>query len=421
MKLVERFVEIGYWPTSRKTVLWSGVLLALHGVAWLGVWASESSAGGAPADRALVHVIIGTWSVALAASMALALLPALRGEDARWTAYAFTLLYSSPVVPLLYVLDDGAVLTYMPIIALFATVFFDEHFGAIALLYMVLAWVASMALSAFGALPNGARFLAHFSPRAAELALHSALLLLAQTFILMTMLCVLMVSARRVQERRLAEARDAIRRYVPAQIADAILAGRHEPDSKHERRKLTIFFSDIVGFTALSEELEPEDLSRVLNEYFAEMMKIAHRHGGTVDELSGDAILVLFGAPHATDDRDHALRAVRMALEMQAAMAGLNARWRAAGITESLSVRMGVNTGVVTIGNFGSPDRMKYAALGKHVNLAARIQQHCQPGRVLISQSTWLLVQEQVRCAPAGEVQFKGIQKPVMTYHAEPA
>ncbi|MGH8693208.1 MAG: adenylate/guanylate cyclase domain-containing protein, partial [Burkholderiales bacterium] len=242
-------------------------------------------------------------------------------------------------------------------------------------------------------------------------------------FLLIFALIVLLILARRAQQARLDDAyrqldRSAklIRRYVPSQLADKIIKGEHSEDSRPERAKLTIFFSDLVGFSEIAEEMEPEDLSRVLNEYFSEMTAIAQKHGGTVDELSGDAILIFFGAPVATNDKDHALRAVRMATDMQQAMGALNARWRAAGITEVLQVRMGINTGVVTIGNFGSPDRMKYAALGKHVNLAARIQAECEPGRVLISQSTWLLVSDQVQCTPKGETQFKGIAKPVMTY-----
>ena len=166
----------------------------------------------------------------------------------------------------------------------------------------------------------------------------------------------------------------------------------------------------------IAEELEPEDLSRVLNEYFTEMTGIAHRHGGTVDELSGDAILVFFGAPHATDDKDHALRAVRMATEMQQEMVTLNARWRSLGIAETISVRMGISTGVVTVGNFGSPERMKYAVLGKHVNLAARLQTNCQPGNILLSHATWLLIEDQIPCVQKGEMQLKGINKPVMAY-----
>ena len=146
------------------------------------------------------------------------------------------------------------------------------------------------------------------------------------------------------------------------------------------------------------------------------MTTIAHKHGGTVDELSGDAILIFFGAPNATNDKEHALRAVKMALEMQKSVDVLNHKWRAAGITEMLYVRMAINTGVVTIGNFGSPDRMKYAALGKHVNVAARLQSHCEPGKILMSQSTWLLINDQLECSPKGELQLKGIRKPVMSY-----
>jgi class 3 adenylate cyclase len=204
-----------------------------------------------------------------------------------------------------------------------------------------------------------------------------------------------------------------IRRYVPEQVADAVLSGANETVERHERRKLTIFFSDLVGFTDLSEELEPEDLANVLHDYFTEMNAIARKHGGTVDDLVGDAILVLFGAPERTDDRDQALRAVRMAVEMQEAMGPLNQRWEAAGIPETLRVRMGINTGVATVGNFGSAERTKYTALGKQVNVAARIQAQCDPGKVLISHPTWLLVRDEIACTPMGELTLKGLHKPM--------
>ena len=118
----------------------------------------------------------------------------------------------------------------------------------------------------------------------------------------------------------------------------------------------------------------------------------------------------------SVDNKDHALRVVHMATDMQRAMVGLNARWRDVGITEIISVRMGINTGVVTIGNFGSPERMKYAVLGKHVNLAARLQSNCVPGSILLSQATWLLVQDEIPCTQKGKMQLKGINKPVMAY-----
>jgi class 3 adenylate cyclase len=202
-------------------------------------------------------------------------------------------------------------------------------------------------------------------------------------------------------------------------VAERVIDGQDAGLAQHERRRLTIFFSDLVGFTTISEVLEPEDLSKVLNEYFSEMTAIARRHGGTVDELSGDAILIFFGAPQQTDDQDHAVRAVRMALEMQRTMMTLNERWRASGITEPLHMRVGINTGLVTVGNFGSPERMKYAVLGKHVNIAARLQAGCEPGKVLLSHATWLLVRDHVACTPKGEQVLKGISKPVVVYQPE--
>jgi class 3 adenylate cyclase len=221
------------------------------------------------------------------------------------------------------------------------------------------------------------------------------------------------------QKSQLQTSQLLLRRYVPEQVADAVVSNRSEAIERHERRKLTIFFSDLVGFTDLSDEMEPEDLATVLHDYFTEMSAIARRHGGTVDDLIGDAVLVLFGAPDFTDDRDQALRAVRMAVEMQAAMGALNQRWESAGIPEALSVRMGINTGLATVGNFGSAERTKYTALGKQVNVAARIQSQCEPGEVLISHPTWLLVREEITCMPKGELVLKGLRKPMPAYEVQ--
>jgi class 3 adenylate cyclase len=221
------------------------------------------------------------------------------------------------------------------------------------------------------------------------------------------------------QQTQLEASQRLLRRYVPEQVADAVLSNRSDAIGRHERRKLTIFFSDLVGFTDLSDEMEPEDLATVLHDYFTEMSAIAHKHGGTVDDLIGDAVLVLFGAPDFTDDRDQALRAVRMAVEMQEAMAALNRRWASAGIPETLTVRMGINTGVATVGNFGSAERTKYTALGKQVNIAARIQARCEPGHILIGHTTWLLVRDDIPCTPKGELELKGLRKPMPAYDVQ--
>lgn len=219
--------------------------------------------------------------------------------------------------------------------------------------------------------------------------------------------------------QRLDEGATLIARYVPTELAEDILAGRVTSDDGYERRRITVFFSDLVGFSDVADELEPEDLALLINGYFTAMTDIARRHGGTVDELQGDALLIFFGAPRRTEDRENALNAVRMAREMQAALPDLYRTWESSGITQHLSVRMGIDTGVVTVGNFGSLSRLKYAALGKHVNIAARLQAQCSPGRILLSKSTWLLVRDEVPCEERGELDLKGMHTPVEAFEVK--
>jgi class 3 adenylate cyclase len=243
--------------------------------------------------------------------------------------------------------------------------------------------------------------------------------------VLLVVLCFIYISSDRLEDHQhrlartseqLSRATDLISRYVAAQVAEQILCGNYGAVERQERRKLTIFFSDIKGFTEIADRVEPEDLSRVLNEYLGEMTEIAGRHGGTIDKFVGDAIMILFGAPQATDDRDHALRAVRMAVEMQARMVGLRARWQSEGIVDTLHVRIGVNTGVASVGNFGTKGRMDYTAIGRQVNLAARLQASCEPDDVLISHATAVLVQDEIPCIARGEIAVKGFVQPVKVY-----
>ena len=220
----------------------------------------------------------------------------------------------------------------------------------------------------------------------------------------------------RQREFEVAQANEVIRRYVPSQLADQILSGEYTSTRSHERRKLTVFFSDIKGFTATADELESEDLSRILNEYLSEMSTIAHEFGGTIDKFVGDAIMIFFGAPTATNDKDHAIRAVRMAMKMQQRMDALANKWYNEGIQSPFAIRVGINTGTATVGDFGSDGRMNYTAIGNQVNLAARLESECKPGKILISHSTWALVREEITCLATGELNVKGIHYPVKVY-----
>jgi class 3 adenylate cyclase len=230
------------------------------------------------------------------------------------------------------------------------------------------------------------------------------------------------------RERQLAEsseqlgrANDIISRYVASQLVSQVRSGKYDVLDRRERRKLTLFFSDIEGFAATADLTEPEDLATLLNEYLAEMTAIGERHGATIDKFVGDAIMIFFGAPVVTSDQDHAVRAVRMASEMQKRMTELEAKWRRQGFERPFRIRIGINTGHANIGNFGSAERMDYTAIGRQVNLAARLQTHCEPGRILISHSTWVLVQDDVACTPKGEIQVKGFHQPVRVYEVEVA
>jgi len=215
---------------------------------------------------------------------------------------------------------------------------------------------------------------------------------------------------------RLRRATTLIRRYVPAQLAEKILAGEHTGTGHPERRKVTLFFSDVASFTNTADRMEAEDLSALLNEYLSEMAAIADDFGATVNQFVGDGIMIFFGAPEVTSDRDHALRAVRMALAMQRRMTELGEKWFAEGIQTPFRIRVGINTGVASVGDFGSAGRTTYSAIGNQTNLTARIQEHCEPGRVLISHTTWALVNDEIPCEERGEIEVKGLHYPVRVY-----
>ena len=207
-----------------------------------------------------------------------------------------------------------------------------------------------------------------------------------------------------------------ISRYLSPQIYKSIFSGQKDVTIQTERKKLTIFFSDIQGFTATTERLQPEEITALLNEYFTEMSKIALSHGGTIDKFVGDAMLIFFGDPETRGDAEDAKACLRMAIEMQDRIAGLNAKWRNAGIEQPFRVRMGINTGYCNVGNFGSDDRMDYTIIGAEANLAARLQAVAQAGHIVVSYETYALVRDAVVAQSLPPITMKGISREVVPY-----
>src|SRR5262249_22720928 len=162
------------------------------------------------------------------------------------------------------------------------------------------------------------------------------------------------------------------------------------------RKELTIFFSDIAGFTETAERLESEHLTQLLNHYLTEMSKIALSHGATIDKYVGDAIVIFFGDPETRGVKEDALACVEMAIAMRKRLHELRAVWRASGIEKPLQCRIGINTGYCTVGNFGSEDRMEYTIIGGGVNLASRLEAAATPGEILISYETYAHVRHRI-------------------------
>jgi class 3 adenylate cyclase len=206
-----------------------------------------------------------------------------------------------------------------------------------------------------------------------------------------------------------------LRRFLPQHVADGLLEGELEPEEAFARRKITSLFADMVGFTDLSESLEPEELALVLNDYLREMSALAVAHGGALDNFIGDGLMVVFGAPLPSQEGAQALAAVRTAFGMRDRARELAAEVRGRGIPADLQIRVGINTGHCTVGVFGSELLQSYTAIGTPINLAARLQAEAPRDGILCGFSTHALIQERVR-ARALSMTVRGIAGPIEAY-----
>ncbi|MGE3332763.1 MAG: adenylate/guanylate cyclase domain-containing protein [Rhodospirillaceae bacterium] len=216
--------------------------------------------------------------------------------------------------------------------------------------------------------------------------------------------------------QKLATLSKQLSRYLSPQIYESIFEGRQAVEISTKRKQLTVFFSDIKDFTATTENLQPEELNFLLNDYLTKMTTIALKYGATIDKYVGDAMLVFFGDPSSRGVQEDAIACVKMAVVMQREMIDLRAKWIDMGYSRPIHMRIGINTGFCNVGNFGSDTRMDYTIIGAEVNLAARLESICEPDGVVISGHTYQLVKNEIDATPQNPIQVKGISKPVTPY-----
>ena len=212
--------------------------------------------------------------------------------------------------------------------------------------------------------------------------------------------------------RRYTTLKNMFSRYVAKQVVDKI-ASSEELTLHGEKRDVTILFSDIRGFTSMTEQLEPTEVVATLNAYFSCMIDVIYKYEGTLDKFLGDGIMCIFGAP--IDQPDHVLRAARTALAMQRALKDFNEDQRKQD-RPTLKVGIGINSGDAVVGNVGSEKRLEYTAIGDNVNLAARLQAIAVGGQILISESTWQAIKPLATVETLEPVKIKGKERAVPIY-----
>ncbi len=219
-----------------------------------------------------------------------------------------------------------------------------------------------------------------------------------------------------VKNEQLQDLSNKLAKYLSQQVYKSIFQGTKEVKIESYRKNLTIFFSDIQGFTELTDRVESEVLTNILNKYLNEMSKIAVEFGGTIDKFIGDAIMIFFGDPETGGEKHDAIACVKMAIKMRERMSELTKEWDDLGIIRPIQIRIGINSGFATVGNFGSEDRLDYTIVGGNVNLASRLESAAAPDSILISHSTFSLVKDEILCVEREEVTAKGLAYPVRTY-----
>ena len=216
--------------------------------------------------------------------------------------------------------------------------------------------------------------------------------------------------------KKLRQLSSQLSKYVSSEVIRSIMDGKTEAIIKSSMKMLSVFFSDIVGFTKKTELLEPEEITLQLNKYFDRMESIISKYNGTLDKYMGDAIMVFFGDPTTRSTQEDALSCVKMAMEMQNQIHDLSGECDEHGLDKAFQIRVGISTGYCTVGNFGSEEHMDYTIIGNPVNAASRLESAACPGETLISHNTWTLIKEYVEGEEMDAIVVKGLRDPLRVY-----
>jgi adenylate cyclase len=204
-----------------------------------------------------------------------------------------------------------------------------------------------------------------------------------------------------------------LRRFLPPQVADLIVASGGDRQLESHRREITALFCDLRGFTGFSESSDPEDVMTLLRQYHAAIGAIIIKYSGTLERYAGDGVMVVFNDPVPVDNP--ALQAVRMALDMRAALGALIEKWRRLG--HELGFGIGIAHGYATLGTIGFEGRFDYAAIGTVSNVASRLCDEAKPGQILISSRVLMAVEEAIAVESVGDFALKGISRPLAAYN----
>ena len=223
---------------------------------------------------------------------------------------------------------------------------------------------------------------------------------------------------QQMMERNQYLTESVLKRFLPPSLVQRAAEGTLALDLRPEPKMVTVLFSDIVGFTQLSNTLRSKKVAEILNEYLTEMTRAVFKNGGTVDKFMGDAILALYGAPEELTPNEQIRRSIATARDMHASLEVLNAKWTAQGLPK-LEFRCGIHQGTAVVGMFGGAERSDYTAVGPSVNIAARLQTAALPGQILVSAAVADYLEEE-EITKGESLHLKGIDETVLTFWVDP-